>query len=267
MRRLSYLAMACLGAVAMLTFSGAIMAGEGSVTVNIANGKKIFEEGKPDAGTAPCQSCHGEKALGMDAMRTPRLANIGYAYVVKQLTNFAEDKRIGAGVGVVMNGFAKSLTEQERRDVAAFVNSLPKATEPSDLAALKADGTKVGVPHLGLKIVRYGTGEKESMSACISCHGFNGRGADPVYPKIGQQKYNYLVDQLNNWREGARTGKADSGSRANDPLGQMRKVAAHLTDEDIINAAAFLSQAADSTPGDGMEIGNQTVLENIKKNH
>lgn len=256
MRRLSNLAMACLGAVAMLTFSGASLAGEGSVTVNVKNGQNIFENGKPDAGTAPCQSCHGEKALGIDAMRTPRLANIGYAYVVKQLTNFAEDKRTGNGVGVVMNGFAKSLTEQERRDVAAYVNSLPKASEPSDLAALKADGTKIGESYKGQIVVRYG--DNGRMSACISCHGFNGRGADPVYPKIGQQKYNYLIDQLTNWR---------AGSRTNDPMGQMRAVAKHLTDDDIINAAAFLSQAADSTPGDGMEVGNQTVLENIKKNH
>jgi cytochrome c553 len=264
MSRLSNVAVACLGAVAMLAFSGASLAGD-AVTVNVANGKNIFENGKPDAGTAPCQSCHGEKALGIDAMRTPRLANIGYAYVVKQLTNFAEDKRLGAGVGVVMNGFAKSLTEQERRDVAAYVNSLPKASEPSDLAALKADGAKVGESYKGQIVVRYG--DNGRMSACISCHGFNGRGADPVYPKIGQQKYNYLVDQLNNWREGARTGKVDTGSRANDPMGQMRAVAKNLTDDDVINAAAFLSQASDSTPGDGMEVANQTVLENVKKHH
>jgi len=247
--------MACFGAVAMLTLSGASLAGD-AVTVNVANGKNIFENGKPDAGTSPCQTCHGEKALGIDAMRTPRLANIGYVYVVKQLTNFAEDKRTGTGVGVVMNGFAKSLTEQERRDVAAYVNSLPKAAEPSDLAAIKADGAKVGEAYKGLIVVRYG--DNGRMSACISCHGFNGRGADPIYPKIGQQKYNYLVDQLTHWRE---------GSRANDPLGQMRAVAKSLTDDDIINAATYLSQAADSTPGDGMEVGNQTVLENIKKHH
>jgi len=255
MSRLSNVAVACLGAVAMLAFSGASQAGD-AVTVNVKNGQNIFENGKPDAGTAPCQSCHGEKALGIDAMRTPRLANIGYAYVVKQLTNFAEDKRTGNGVGVVMNGFAKSLTEQERRDVAAYVNSLPKASEPSDLAALKADGTKVGESYKGQIVVRYG--DNGRMSACISCHGFNGRGADPVYPKIGQQKFNYLVDQLTHWRD---------GSRANDPMGQMRAVAKHLTDDDIVNAATFLSQASDSTPGDGMEVGNQTVLENIKKHH
>jgi cytochrome c553 len=275
MSKISNSMMACLGAVAILTFSGASFAGD-AVTVNEKNGEKIFKEGKDesakdkgDAVTA-CYTCHGDKALGNDAMGTPRLANLGYVYVVKQLTNFSKDERVPVGLGAAMNGFAKALTEQERRDVAAYINSLPKENEPSDLAALKADGTKVGVPYLGLKIVRYGTGEKETMSACISCHGFNGRGADPVYPKIGQQKYVYLVSQLKSWRNAALKVSPlpdGEGSRANDPMGQMRKIAAHLTDNDIANAAAFLSQAADSTPGDGMEVANQTVLENIKKHH
>jgi cytochrome c553 len=248
--------MACLGAVAMLSFSGATLAGEGAVTVNVANGKNIFENGKPDAGVAACNSCHGEKALGMDAMETPRLANLGYVYIVKQLTNFAEDKRTGNGVGVVMNGFAKSLSEQDRRDVSAYVNSLAKAAEPSDLVALKADGKAVGEVYKGQIVVTYG--DNGRVPACVSCHGFNGRGADPVYPKIGQQKYNYLVNQLTSWR---------NGSRTNDPMGQMRAVAKNLTDADIINAAAFLSQASESTVGNGMEVPNQSVLENIKKHH
>jgi cytochrome c553 len=47
-------------------------------------------------------------------------------------------------------------------------------------------------------------------------------------------------------------------------MGQMQKIAKNLSDEDIHNAAAFLSQAADSTAGDGMEIENKTVLKNVK---
>lgn len=263
MRKLSNLAMACMGAVAMLAFSGTSFANEGAVTASVANGGKIFNEGKADAGVAPCASCHGEKAMGNDAMGTPRLAHLGYAYVVKQLTNFADDKRTGAGVGVVMNGFAKSLSEQERRDVAAYVNTLSVSSEPSDLKALKAEGTAVGETYKGQIVVRYGRtdeeakkeGAKGQISACISCHGFNGRGADPVYPKIGQQKYVYLVNQLNNWRD---------GSRQNDPMGQMRAVAKNLSDDDIKNVAAFLSQAPESSAGDGMEVGNQSVLDKVK---
>lgn len=252
MRKLSNLAMACLGAVAMLTFSGVTFAE--AVKVNVANGKNIFENGKADAGVAACATCHGEKALGNDAMGAPRLSHLGYVYVVKQLTNFAEDKRTGNDVGAVMNGFAKSLSEQDRRDVAAYVNTLEKAVEPSDLAALKAEGRPVGESYKGKIIVQYGVDGK--VTACVSCHGFNGRGADPVYPKIGQQKYVYLVNQLTHWRD---------GSRANDPMGQMRAVAKNMSDEDINNAAAYLSQAAESTAGDGMDVSNQSVLNNIRK--
>jgi cytochrome c553 len=44
----------------------------------------------------------------------------------------------------------------------------------------------------------------------------------------------------------------------------MRAVAKNLSDDDINNVATFLSQAADSTSGDGMEINNQMILKNIK---
>ena len=258
MRIFSNFAVARLGAIAMLAFSGASFAGAGAVTVNLANGKDIFENGKADGSVPACQTCHGEKAMGMDAMGSPRLANIGYVYVVKQLTNYAEDKRADTTM-MQMNGIAKALSEQDRRDLAAYENSFPRNSELSDLAALKADGKEIGEAYKGQIIVRYGrtknVAEKDKVSACQSCHGFNGRGADPIYPKIGQQKYVYLVTQLTHWRD---------ASRANDPMGQMRIVAHNLSDEDINNVAAFLSQAAESTAGDGMEIDNQTVLNNLK---
>jgi cytochrome c553 len=252
MRNLSNLAIVCWGAVAMLAFSGASFAEEGAVTANVTNGKNIFENGKTDTGVPACATCHGDKAMGIDAMGTPRLANVGYVYIVKQLTNFAEDKRKDLTLDQ-MNGIAKGLSVQDRRDLAAYENSFPRDPELSDLKDLKANGTVVGEPYKGQILVRYGIEGKSS--ACQSCHGFNGRGSDPVYPKIGQQKYVYLINQLTHWRD---------GSRANDPMGQMQAIARTLSDEDIHNAAAFLSQAADSTIGDGMEIENKTVLKNVK---
>jgi cytochrome c553 len=252
MRNLSNLAIVCWGAVAMLAFSGASFAEEGAVTANVTNGKNIFENGKTDTGVPACATCHGDKAMGIDAMGTPRLANIGYVYIVKQLTNFAEDKRKDLTLDQ-MNGIAKGLSVQDRRDLAAYENSFPRDPELSDLKDLKANGTVVGEPYKGQILVRYGIEGKSS--ACQSCHGFNGRGSDPVYPKIGQQKYVYLINQLTHWRD---------GSRANDPMGQMQAIARTLSDEDIHNAAAFLSQAADSTIGDGMEIENKTVMKNVK---
>lgn len=248
-------AMPALLLATSMTMVGVAGAAEaGKVTVNVAAGKQLFENGKE--GVSPCQSCHGPQAMGIDAMGTPRLANLGYPYVVKQLTNFANDERIGQGVGAAMNLFAKQLTEEERRNVAAYVNTLTNKSELSSLADLKAAGTEVGVAYRGQILVRYGSASK--ASACQSCHGYNGRGSDPVYPKIGQQKFVYLVNQLRNWRDGT----VENG-RANDPLAQMRKVAAKLTDQDILDAATFLSQAPETSQGDAFLPANQSVMENL----
>jgi cytochrome c553 len=230
-----------LASLLMLTIgilqSVSVSAAESTADINIANGETIFNEGKGDA--AACQGCHGEKALGNDDMGAPRLANIGLAYVVKQLNDFATDKRVPEGMGAAMNDFAKALTPEDRRDVAGFVYTLEHQTEPSDLKALAADGNKVGKPELGEIIVTQGV--KGKVPPCQDCHGFNGRAAR--FPKINEQKYVYLVNQLNNWR---------SDSRANDPtvdnVGIMRRIAKFLTDDDIANIAAYLSTAPSVSP-------------------
>jgi cytochrome c553 len=232
-----------LSSLLMLTCSAlqleTAMAAESTVGINMSNGETIFNEGKGDA--AACQGCHGEKALGNDAMGAPRLANIGQGYIIKQLTEFAADKRTPDGAGAAMNGFAKALSEQDRRDVAGFLNTLDYEIDPSDLKGLAADGNKVGKPELGRLIVTQGV--KGKVPPCQDCHGFNGR--DPRFPAINQQKFVYLVNQLNNWR---------SDSRANDPtvdkIGIMRGIAKKLTDDDIINIAAFLSTAPRVAPGE-----------------
>lgn len=205
--------------------------------LNVANGQTIFAEGKGDA--AACMGCHGEKGLGNDAMGASRLANIGQGYLIKQLNDFATDKRVPAGMGEVMNGFAKALSEQDRRDLAVYLDTLDYEMESSDLKALAAEGQKIGRVNIGEIIVTQGI--KGRLPACQDCHGFNGR--DPRFPAINQQKYVYLVNQLNGWRD---------GSRANDPLvgkiGVMRGIAKNFTDDDIIDIAAYLSTAPRISP-------------------
>ena len=207
---------------------------------DIANGKKIFNEGKGDV--PACNTCHGPEALGDDSMGTPRLAGQGFAFIVKQLEDFATDKRTDTTM-FIMNTNAKGLSEQDRKDVAAFVASLPKDAAGSDLKAVKELGSvPVGTRYLGKSIAQFGAPDR-GIPACHSCHGFNGRGAYPVYPMIGNQKYVYLVNQLMKWRD---------GSRANDPLSQMQKVARKLTDDDIHNVASFLTTAPRTTDGNNM---------------
>ena len=228
--------MLLIGLIVLTALPWTAWAGE-SMGINIANGQTIFNEGKGEA--MACQGCHGATGLGVDGMGAPRLANIGQAYIVKQLTDFSNDLRIPAGMGAVMNGIAKALTVQDRRDVAAYLDSLEYVLESSDLKTLATDGAKVGQADLGKLIVTQGIRGK--VPACQDCHGFNGRA--PHIPAINQQKYVYLVNQMNAWRD---------DSRANDPMvgkiGIMRGIAKKLTDEDIANVSAYLSTAPRAAP-------------------
>ena len=226
---------------------------------DLANGKKIFLEGKQIVAHADsqgetvagqvaeaqagievpaCITCHGNDGEGNDAMQTPRLAGQGYVFLVKQLEDFASEKRMDKTM-FVMNNNAKGLTQQERRDVAAYVASLSKDLPSSNMQEVKDLGQPVGVRYLGKSLAQYGAPER-GIPACHSCHGYNGRGAFPVYPKLAGQKYVYLVNQLKQWRD---------GTRANDPLAQMQAVAKKMTDEDIVNVATFLTSADLTTMG------------------
>ena len=233
-----------MGLVLALALVSTVWANESVMNGDAANGKKIFNEGKGAA--SACMACHGPNAWGMDAMGAPRLANLGFPYIVKQLTDLAEGRRVPTGAGAVMPVFAAALSEQDRRDVATYVNTLSDDAELSDLKTIKDGGQPVGEKYLGQVIVKYGIQGK--VSACQSCHGFNGRGAAPMFPVIGQQKYTYLVNQLHNWRD---------ASRANDPYGMMRAIAKNLTDADINNVAAYLSSAPRTTMG-GSDSTNHT---------
>ncbi len=240
MRRLTTLASIFVGAAA-LAMAPMTYAAAPAVKANLANGKKIFTEGK---GSVPaCNSCHGMDAMGDDNLGTPRLAGQISQFLVKQLTDFGNDKRLDKTM-FVMNTNAKGLTPQDRRDVVGYVSQLGlerlmEKRQTSNLKELKANGIEVGKDYLGKAIVNYGDLDR-GIPACKSCHGYNGRGRGPVYPMINQQRYVYLTNQLKNWRD---------GSRANDPMAQMQIVARKLTDDDIKNLATFLTGARPTNLG------------------
>lgn len=203
--------------------------------VSVANGQTLYNEGKGAA--MACGGCHGPLGLGIDAMGASRLAHIGQQYIFNQLNDYAADKRTDPGMGLMMNGIAKAMSEQDRRDVAAYLNSGARVTDLSDLKALAASGIKVGNLKRGEIIMNKGI--KPKIPACLNCHGYGGR--SPNIPAIHQQKYVYLVNQMNRYRD---------GSRANDKLvygvGIMRGIAKKLTDQNIADVSAYLS--TDTTP-------------------
>jgi cytochrome c553 len=90
-----------------------------------AKGKKIFDDGVPDANIAACAACHGPDAVGSGLV--PRLAGQLYPYVVKELTNWGTERgQIPArpDTSAIMSPVAHSLNRPQIEAVAAYVSSL-----------------------------------------------------------------------------------------------------------------------------------------------
>jgi len=91
----------------------------------VAEGKKIFEDGIPDANIAACAACHGPDATGTGEI--PRLAGQLYPYVIKELTNWGKERGQNPAkpdTSAIMSPVAHSLNKPQIEAVAAYVSSL-----------------------------------------------------------------------------------------------------------------------------------------------
>jgi cytochrome c553 len=91
----------------------------------VAAGKKIFEDGVPDANIAACAACHGPDATGSGQI--PRLAGQLYPYVIKELVNWGKERGQNSArpdISAIMSPVAHSLTKAQIEAVAAFVSYL-----------------------------------------------------------------------------------------------------------------------------------------------
>lgn len=78
---------------------------------------------------------------------------------------------------------------------------------------------------------------KRGIAACMGCHGANGVSGGGAYPKLAGQHAAYIVKQLKDYKSGK--------ERPNAVMGAF---AGLLSDEDMINVAAYLEK---QTPGLG----------------
>lgn len=70
---------------------------------------------------------------------------------------------------------------------------------------------------------------QQKVGTCAACHGPDGNSANPIWPKLAEQHADYLVKQLMDFKSGARK----------DPT--MTGMAATLSDQDVVNVAAYFS--------------------------
>jgi cytochrome c553 len=91
----------------------------------VAMGKKIFEDGMPDANIAACAACHGPDATGSGEI--PRLAGQLYPYLINKLVNWDKERgqnRAKPDTSAIMSPVAHSLNRSQIEAVAAFVSYL-----------------------------------------------------------------------------------------------------------------------------------------------
>jgi cytochrome c553 len=182
-------------------------------------------EGNADAGktkSAMCAACHGADGNSLVPMY-PKLAGQSANYLVKQLVDFKLGATSGGSAGrvdPVMGGMAMTLSEQDMADVAAYYASQ---------SITDGNGSENAT---GKRLYLGGNSELE-VTACIACHGINGKGMPSAgFPALAGQNADYLKIQLEKFR---------SADRNNDSNAMMRGVAANLSDDEIAALAQHMS--------------------------
>ena len=180
-----------------------------------AKGAALYGAGDAARAIPACVSCHGPAGNAVIA-QNPKLAAQHEAYIVKQLANFKSGERNNA----IMGPIAKGLTDDEARNLAAFLNAQSQAPG----AAKNKDTID-----LGKKIYRAGIADK-SVPACAGCHGPSGAGIPAQFARIGGQNQEYTVAQLTGF---------NNGTRNNNPI--MTTVAKRLSPEEIQAVADYVA--------------------------
>lgn len=192
----------------MLKFFSATLA-----TIALASSMQIPAAAQDiEAGRAKsqvCAACHGADGNSV-AGTFPNLAGQSWRYIYIQLKDFKEGRRSNP----VMSPMAIPLSKQDMIDIANYF-----AAQTAKPSSFKADEAKI---KLGKA--------KSDETLCAMCHlgGFAGQNE---IPKVAGQQYEYIVQQLLDFKARKRTNDA----------GNMTSVAQTLSEKDIENLAHYIT--------------------------
>jgi cytochrome c553 len=148
-------------------------------------------DARPDRGASQfaryCTRCHGRQAQGDAERAIPALAGQRFAYLVRQLANFAGGERDSDTMHRVVS--QKDIrSPQTWIDIASYLNRVPKTGRVQ-----AGEGTRLA---LGRGIFH---------QQCASCHRGDAHGdEDGFVPSLRSQHYPYLLNQLHKLGEGYR---------------------------------------------------------------
>jgi cytochrome c553 len=200
-------------AVTVLAFGAGAAHAQQAKKPDLAKGQQIASQA--------CAACHGADG-NSTSPANPKLAGQHADYVYKQLVNFVpkEGAKEAERANAVMMGFAMQLSDEDRRNLAAFYAS--QAKKPS--AAKSKESVE-----LGQSIYRAGIPGKQ-VPSCAGCHGPTGAGIPAQYPRLSGQWAEYTESQLVQFRGGQRKNGA-----------QMTAIAARMSDAEIKAVADYVA--------------------------
>lgn len=197
-------------------------------TADVGRGRAVMAAGLGRGEVPACTSCHGVNGEPVAGSNVPRLSGQSAWYLAKQLSDYADGRRRNP----MMTGYARTLTPQQRADVAlAWAGrGAPYAPprEPPAAEALDRGRTLVAAGDDAL-----------ALPACSNCHWNGAPGANAPIPYIGGQHPDYTLAALQDWAD---------GRRANDTGGVMRAVVGKLTPDDRRAVAAYLATMPPPSP-------------------
>lgn len=86
-------------------------------------GEKLYRGGSATRGIPACGACHGGNGAGADAAKFPALRGQQAVYVTRQLHDYASGART-TGPGTIMQSIAKRLSDDDIRDISAYVQGM-----------------------------------------------------------------------------------------------------------------------------------------------
>ncbi len=146
--------------------------------------QSALAEGDVDAGEElaySCLGCHGIEGYrnAYPSYRVPKLGGQKAAYLEIALRGYRDGNREHP----TMEGQAESLSDQDIADVAAYLASMPGATD--------GDGQSV-------------ESAPDAAQACAACHGPAGISVNAMWPSLAGQHEDYLLQSLKSYRDGTR---------------------------------------------------------------
>ncbi|MDA8094666.1 MAG: c-type cytochrome [Betaproteobacteria bacterium] len=187
-------------------------------------GGNVALAGQPGNVAAPriaetlCINCHGAQGRN-DSLLYPQLAGQPASYLEAQLVAFKDRTRADPQAQVYMWGFAGGLSDSAIKELAAYYAAqtpaagTPQTADPREIAA----GKKIfieGIP-------------SENVPACFACHGEEAQGK-ATFPRLAGQHRDYLVDQLQHFKDGRRSNAI------------MHNIVRNMTDEEFVSVSAYL---------------------------